>query len=261
MPGSAVNEVVKALKPVGLYMLDPVRLMNRIDTKFILSAGRLPDLLSGIKSHYAVLEINENRILSYLTSYLDTGEYLFFRQHVTDRPERHKVRYRTYESTGTTFLEVKKRTNKNRTIKWRTENRLTPGNTCDEIACRFISDYVPGKALHLRPVLTNCFKRITLAEKGFSERATIDYDLSFSDIYGNQVRYPYVAIVEIKREGYSFRSPLMDILKDLSVHPAGFSKYCFGASVLYDIPGRNILKEKQLLIKRIENEYLRCCST
>jgi hypothetical protein len=255
MSAREIANIVNSLDPVGLDEIDTVRLMNRIDTKFIFSTAKLRGILERINCHYKILEINEVRVFSYLTRYLDTSEYLFFNQHVTGKPERHKVRFRTYETTGTTFLEVKKRTNRNRTIKWRMENDLRSDNNCDDMANRFIKEYIPGEDLVLRPVLTNYFKRITLVEAGFNERVTIDYDLLFSDICGNQAGYPYVAIIELKRNGLVNHSPLASIMKNFSLHPAGFSKYCFGASVLYDIPRKNILKKKQSLINKIENEY------
>jgi hypothetical protein len=185
---------------------------------------------------------------------------LYFKQHVTGKPVRHKVRYRTYESTGITFLEVKKKTNRNRTIKWRMENDLTYDNKCDEGARRFIRESVPGAALELLPVLINSFISITLAGAGFAGRATIDFDLSFSDTLGKQIRYPFVSIVELKSEGNRNGSYLADVMKDFYIHPSSLSKYCFGASLLYDIPRRNILKEQQSLFKKLENEYNGYCN-
>ena len=118
-----------------------------------------------------------------------------------------------------------------------------------------------GEGLILKPVLVNNFKRITLVGSSFNERVTIDYDISFSDLTGRQLKYPSAAIIELKRPGYTNNSPFTSALKALSVHPTGFSKYCFGASVLYDIPRKNILKEKHSLIKKIEDEYYKCTGT
>jgi hypothetical protein len=252
-----IKNILGSLAPVSLSEMDNVRLMDRVDIKYVLSAGRLSDLLIRLNGNYKVLEIDGNRIFSYFTRYLDTSGYYFFNQHVRGKPERHKVRFRTYESTGTTYLEVKKRTNRNRTIKCRIKNDLTSDNRCDEKASVFLKEYIPGDALQLHPVLVNSFKRITLVGSAFNERATIDFDLSFSDNAGKVAGYPHAAIIEIKKPGRFSRSPMADILKELSVHPTGFSKYCFGTSVLYDIPRKNIMREKIILINRIENEYYR----
>ena len=150
---------------------------------------------------------------------------------------------------------MKKTTNKNRTIKWRFENDLTSDNKCDENAFEFIKEYVPQKSLTLHPVLVCNFKRVTLVGSEINERVTIDYDLSYSDMDGNQVNFPFISIIEMKQQGFSSRSPVVNILKKYSIHPTSFSKYCIGTAIFYDIPRKNILKSKLLLINKIENEY------
>jgi hypothetical protein len=249
-----IKEILNSFTPIGLEEMDSVRLMNRVDTKYILPVTGITDFLTKMKGGYKVLAIDNNRMFSYNTTYLDTSDYLFFNQHVTGKLERNKVRYRRYEATGTTYLEVKKRTNKNRTIKWRIENDLTSTNKCDGIAYEFIKEYVPLKSLILKPILINRFSRITLVGSDFNERITIDSDLSFSDPDGNQFNLPFIAILEVKSEGFNNRSPVGNILKSFSIHPNGFSKYCIGAAILYDLPRKNILKQKFLLINKIENE-------
>jgi hypothetical protein len=256
----SIPEIIKVLdsfQPVGLDEMDNVRLMDRIDTKFVLSITKMPEMLLRLDGAYMALEINGSKVFSYKTTYLDTVDYMFYNQHITGRIQREKVRYRNYENTGTTFLEVKKRTNKNRTVKWRIENDLTSDNLCDAKASQFIQEYVPQKSLLLEPVLVNNFKRITLVSSEFNERVTIDYDLSFNDMKGNITGFPFLAIIELKRKGFASRSPVGNILKEYSVHPTGFSKYCIGTSILHNPPRKNILKSKFLLINKIENEYNR----
>jgi hypothetical protein len=253
-----IKEVLNSFIAIGLGEMNDVRLMNRFDTKYVMSIRRIPDILTRMDGGYKMLEINNNRSFSYFTTYLDTNDYLFFNQHVTGKLERNKVRYRKYETTGTTYLEVKKRTNKNRTIKWRIVNDLTSDSKCDDKAYEFIKEYVPEKSLLLKPVLLNRFNRVTLVGSEINERITIDYNISFSDPDGNQAGFPFIAILEVKREGFSNRSPLVNILKAYSIHPIGISKYCLGAAILCDLPRKNILKQKLLLINKIENEYNRC---
>jgi len=255
MPVPEIKGVLKSIAPISLNEMDKVRLMNRIDLKYVLSINRITALLARLDGNYRILEINEDRLFSYYTTYLDTSDYLFFNQHVTGRLERNKVRYRTYEATSTTFLEVKRTTNKNRTIKWRIENSLPSGSVYDERANEFIDKHIPHFSSLLKPVLINRFKRITLVGPDMNERVTIDFDLSFSKPCGNFSDLPNIAIVELKKERSSERTQMTKILKDLSVRPTGFSKYCIGNSILYDLPRMNILKSKHLLIKRIENEY------
>ncbi len=257
-----INEILDTFRPVGLDDIGNYRLMNRIDTKYLISVRKVPELMTSMDGDYRVLDINNNRIFSYYTTYLDTDDFLFYNQHVTGRLSRNKVRYRKYETTGLTFLEIKHKTNKNRTIKWRIEHNPGQGNECDRIACEFINEYLPQKTLRLKPVLISSFNRITLLGLEINERITIDRDLTYFDLDGNRVSFPYLSIIEHKRERLFNGSPMVKILKNNQIHATGFSKYCFGTALMQeDIPRKNMLKPKFLLINKIENEYNKLSDT
>jgi len=251
---SEVKNILDSYNSIMLEEMDNVRFMDRYDTKYLLPANRVPDLLDMMKSRYRVLEINEFRIASYTSVYLDTPDFDFFKQHVTGRTGRIKIRFRNYHSTGITFLEIKKKTKKNRTVKWRIENSFT-GDCCNESAVDFINRHVKVDTNVLKPVLINSFKRITLVGFNMPERVTIDMDLSYGRPEGETANLPLIAVVELKNEGFATRSHLSGIIKQLSVYPTAFSKYCIGNALLYDLPLKNILKPKLLLLNRIENEY------
>ena len=252
-----INSILEHFRPVGLEEMDGVKLMNRIDRKFVLSAGKIPLLLTMLNGGYRVLEINNTRSFLYSTTYLDTEDYLFFKHHVTGKLERNKVRYRKYETTGTTFLEVKRKTNTNRTVKWRikTENGTNIGN--DDASGQFLSRLISMDPDQLKPALFNNFNRITLVNGGLSERVTIDLNIGFSNNNSDPVEFPFLGIVEVKKGANSFRSETERALKELSIRPSGFSKYCIGSAIVNDIPRKNILKQKFLQLNKIENEYYR----
>jgi hypothetical protein len=254
-----INNILNSFAPVGLEEMDNVRLMDRIDTKYVLPAPLVLDLLEFMTEGYRVLEINGHRISSYDTTYLDTLDFLFFNQHVTGRIERSKVRFRKYNSTGVTFLEIKQKTKKRRTVKWRIENNLTE-NSCDMQAIKFINKHVPFSSEILKPVITNNFKRITLVGTEATERITLDMDLSFSGTDGQSSDLANIAIAELKSDGLAIRSPFSAIIRRLPVYPSEFSKYCVGNALIYDIPRKNILKPTLLLINKIENECNRSIS-
>ncbi len=252
-----ILEVLSSFSKIDLAEMDNVRLMNRTDTKYVMPVSMIPDVLTRMNGDYKVLEINGSRVFSYYTTYLDTGDYLFFNQHITGKLSRNKVRYRKYETTGTTFLEVKKKTNKNRTVKWRIENNLASDGTCDSAACEFINKHVPQRPLVLKPVLISIFQRITMVGAEVNERITLDYDISYSDPVGRKAGLPSIAVVEVKKDRFSDRSRITEIFKEQYVYPTGFSKYCIGNAVLNDLLRKNILKPKLLMINKIENEYNR----
>jgi hypothetical protein len=254
MPGPEINTPLNLFAPITLEEMSSIRLMNRMDTKFLFPRTLLPALLEKLSTSYRILEIEQNRALKYSSRYLDTDDMLFFNQHVTGKLARFKVRYRKYESTGATFLEIKKKTNKNRTIKWRIEDTISNG-MLGENASLFIKKHIPFNSFILQPNLDNMFTRISLAHIEAKERITIDFFISYTAIGGESTELPYLAIGEIKSEGYPSKSPFLIAVRQMGIQPTGFSKYCMGNALLKDIPKKNILKQKLLLLNKIENEY------
>lgn len=249
-----IKDIVDSFDSVSLEEMDAVKLMDRYDTKFLLHVKRVPELLKLMAKDYRVLEINGIRVSGYNTTYLDTPDYLFYNQHITDRDGRTKVRFRKYLSTEKTFLEIKKKNRKQKTVKWRIENNLQEG-TLDIAAGEFINNHIPVDSAALRPVISNSFKRITFVRYDIPERITLDLDLSFSGPDGGSRELPLVAIAELKSQGIAVRSPFSKLIRSLSFFPVGFSKYCTGLALLFDMPRKNILKQKILMLNRIENEF------
>jgi hypothetical protein len=248
-----IKSLIK-LKPVRLDAMDCVRFMNRTDTKFIFPVNRITELIQNLNGRYKVLEINKLKTQFYSTVYFDTPDYLFYNQHFNGNLERHKVRLRTYESTGQSFLEVKTKTNKNRTIKYRLNNYLFTGSFDGE-SSGFISEHSSVDPATLRPVLFNSFIRTTLISFATIERITIDFNLSFTDNRsGEHIEMPYLAVAELKKEGHSLSSPFNDCLKNMGIHPEGFSKYFIGSALLNSSLKQNVVKPKILKLKKIEDE-------
>lgn len=64
-----------------------------------------------------------------------------------------------------------------------------------------------------------------------TERLTIDTDLSFQNLTtGMKCSLPKLAIIELKRDGLQ-PSPILPMLRELRIHPGGFSKYCIGEAL------------------------------
>lgn len=254
MHNEDIIKVLTRLKPVRLAAMDCVRFMNRTDTKYVFPASKLNDLIVNLQGRYKVLEINKLKIHLYTTTYFDTPEYLFYNQHLNGQLARHKVRIRTYESTGESFLEVKTKTNKNETLKNRLNINSFTGSW-DTSHTDFITEHLALDPLILKPVLINHFIRTTLISFATIERITLDFNLSFTDFASGEYKgIPYLAVAELKKEGHSVTSAFNDILKNMGIYSTGFSKYCIGSAILNDSLKKNILKPKLLKIKKIENE-------
>ena len=112
-------EVVQKFKAVSLDDLGAVKLLNRTDTKYFFSVRELPEVLAPMVSLYDILEIDGKRAFSYLTLYFDTPENRLYMMHHNGQANRFKVRMRKYVDSNLTFLEVKKKTQKGRTVKRR----------------------------------------------------------------------------------------------------------------------------------------------
>lgn len=248
---SALNEFI----PIGMGEIESFRLMSRIETKFVASATTFNSLIKTLASRYRILERSHTRIFPYTTTYFDTSDYLFYNQHIRGQLNRHKIRYRKYEYTGESFLEIKKKTNKGRTDKWRIPNDFSSGRF-DEDANMLLTQHLPVSSLLIRPVLVSNFSRITLINTDLKERITFDYDISFNDLKnGSKINLPYLTIAELKKDVYNHTGPFIGTIRKMNIHPTSFSKYCMGVALLNTSVKKNTLKPKLLSLKRIENEY------
>jgi len=246
--------ILNKFHPIGLDEMDSVNFMNRTDSKYLFNIDSLPALIESACSSYRVLEINSSRAFSYNTVYFDTEDYYLYNQHVVGKLGRYKIRVRTYETSNTSYLEIKNKTNKGRTVKSRIRKKndtmVNEGKGYD-----FIHEVIPGDTLkELHPMLSNRFTRITLTNLEVRERITLDFNISFSCINGKQVDLPFLAIAEIKRDKSSGLSPFFAEIKKMGIRETGFSKYCMGLSILDDVPKKNVFKSKMLMLNKIKNE-------
>jgi hypothetical protein len=242
-----LEEKLQEYTPITLEEMDTVKLMNRTDTKFFFHVNLLSEILERAKEYYRVLEISNRRQFQYHTTYFDTPDLLLYNEHLNGKLNRYKVRQRRYDVTGKEFFEVKYKTNKGRTLKSRIEN-----NNCqclNEQTNTFLQKKTPYNNNILEQALKNDFFRITLVNNRLSERATLDYDINFSD-FSNEYHCPLLGIAEIKQDNQSGSSMLLQIIKELGIRPQGISKYCLGVASLYPNVKINRLKPQ---INKINN--------
>ncbi len=245
-----LSGLLRGMPGIPLGGLEGVRLMNRFDTKYILPAFLLKEVFERVGKEYYILEIDERRIASYETVYYDWPSGRFFLDHVNGKLNRNKVRIRKYTESNLEFLEVKRKTNTQRTRKFRIS--LDSGEEVfDERGLAFLGNYISGDLRQLQPVMINRFKRITLVNREKSERVTMDVDLSYSDIEGKrEIFLPRLSIIEIKQEKSS-TSAMKNVLLDLRIKSRGISKYCLGISLLGLADKTNNYKRKIRFIQKI----------
>ena len=244
-----LGRLVERFEPISLSAMKNVSLLNRTDTKYVMSASQLCSALARLSERYRVLDIDATRLNHYQTLYFDTQDLALYRRHHDGGRNRYKVRYREYVDSHLFYLEVKYKTNKNRTIKSRLR---TPGVTT-EFGARgvdFVRAHFPYDVGALGPTLLNDFLRITLVSKFKVERLTLDVNLQFRH-GGAGAALPGVAIAEVKQQGFSLQSDFIRQMRALDVRSTGFSKYCMGISMLYEGVKRNNFKPRELLVKKI----------
>ena len=219
----AIQEILASYRSLTLEKAEAVKLMHRIDTKYIVTVDDAIRLLQDVREDYHVLEIASQRTGIYSSTYYDTNDRQMFYSHVTGRFPRYKVRERTYSQNGLKFFEVKQKCNKGRTSK----RRISIAENSAE-ANDWIPQKSPFRADELAPSLINSFERITLINNELTERVTLDFNLHFRSPAGVTTPvYDRVAIVELK-QNKTAESPLKKYLRSKGVRSGGVSKYCTG---------------------------------
>ena len=247
-----MNDILTTFSPISLEQMSGVKLMNRTDTKFVTNTERLRQLLEMAREDYYVQEIDGERNLEYDTTYFDTTQFDMYNQHQWGHTNRQKIRFRTYCISGLQFMEVKTKNNHGRTKKKRIE--VEDMDVQDEEKRLFLAKHLRYGVDTLRPALNNHFSRITLVNKGKTERLTIDSALSFNNLVsGKHLDMGPLVVIELKRDGQVF-SPVLQMLRQLRIHPHGFSKYSMGSAMTNPELQVNRFKRKLIEVDKLVNQ-------
>jgi len=240
------------MQEISLKEMECVRLMNRMDTKFMLPVHGLNELLGKVAPEYDILVIDGIRIASYKTIYYDTPSLRFFHEHVNGKLNRYKIRVRSYLDSDLHFLEIKQKLNTGKVRK----NRIQIKNISsdfDQEAVNLVKQYTSDDLLLLFVSLTDAFQRITLVNKSRTERVTIDFDLSFQKPGENErIALPHLGIIEIKQDK-AFLSTMGEALMTARIKKSGISKYCLGISITDPSEKLNNLKQTIRNLQKITN--------
>ena len=245
---------LEALAPITLEEMDGVKLLNRIDSKYLTDEATLVAILSdAAAAGYRVLETGGARISPYDSVYFDTPGLRMFLDYHNRWLRRQKVRTRAYLNSGDAFLEIKKKTNKGRTRKKRTGIPMAdlPDFRSDPDACRYLDGHSAFHASDISPVLETLFHRITLVNPNKTERLTIDTCLCFKNLRTHlETSLQDAVIIELKQDGRA-ESQMKRILLDCRVKPLRISKYCIGTALTDPGAKANRFKEKIRKIQKI----------
>ena len=229
--------------------LNKANLMDRVDVKFMLPLKILPQLLQQLQNHYSVLEIKGKRVSQYYNKYYDTQDLNFYQAHHNGKLNRYKLRQRTYVDTNTSFLEVKFKNNRKRTIKSRI-NCHTDSKS-DKQCHDFITQQMGTPFNDLIVSQQSGYNRIALANEETAERLTLDFNLWYQASHGSDKVVPSgFFIAELKQYKRSKLSPFFQLMSENNLFPTSFSKYCIGCALLY----KNVVKTNQFkaVLRKVE---------
>ena len=234
---------------ISLSEMDDVKLMSRTDTKFAFNDIKLPVLLQKLSEHYRILEIDGERIHHYKSLYFDTEDRKFYLDHHNSRVNRNKIRFREYVGSGLTFLEIKLKNNKGKTIKKRIKVKSMPVELTEKQ--KEYIDKIVGYHLDVSAKQWINFSRITFVHKTQKERLTMDVNLTFKN-KKQEGDLKNIVIAEVKQERMSRSSDFMRIAKEMSILPMRLSKYCISTLSLNPELKHNKFKEKLLFINKLK---------
>jgi hypothetical protein len=239
---------LSAFHSISLSEMDNVKLMQRIDTKYVVNVSLLPTILEQLHTTYRILEIKGNRQAKYKTLYFDTSNLNDYHTHHRGKANRHKIRMRQYIDSNLYFLEIKKKNNKGRTTKERISINQFSNNLAD------FNDFLERHGISTKdynPSLLNSFSRITLVDTDNPQRITIDTNLTVTHPVKNiHKELKNLAVIEIKQAQRS-RSLFASALKEHHILPKSISKYGIGIAMLYDTVKYNRFKSKLLYLQKI----------
>ncbi|MBR0310391.1 MAG: polyphosphate polymerase domain-containing protein [Paludibacteraceae bacterium] len=255
-----IDDILQQFAPITLQEMEAVKLMNRIDTKYVMPMSLLPQLLQLAQQDYFVQAINGKRTGDYDTVYYDTEDLEMYIRHHDRQLVRQKIRVREYVDSHLFFLEVKRKNNKGRTKKKRISIpsfTLTPDTVGQGKLTWRVDDFLAAKSWYhfeqITPRLRTAFTRITLVNTQKTERLTIDTALAFTNLRScRMVTYPEMVIVELKRDG-NVPSPMIGIMQQLRIKPLKISKYCIGTAMTTPEVKQNRFKLKIRKLAKLLN--------
>ncbi len=229
--------------------MDNVKLLDRVDTKYMFRDTLLPVILNKMKDNYRVLEIEGKRYNHYETLYFDTDNFGLYIRHHNGKLNRYKFRSRKYVESNLNFFEIKFKNNKGRTIK----ERIKRPEMVYEIKNKsgeFVKAVSKMDPSMLKPKLWVNYVRITFVNKHSQERLTVDTRLHYKDD-NNTVDYNGLVIAEVKQGSGRDKSPFIQLMRDNSILAKSISKYCLGVVSLNPDIKKNRFKPTLLYLNKL----------
>lgn len=236
METTNLTSKLKEYTTISLEQLNAsMSFLERIEAKYLLNLHQLDKILAELQDKFYVLSINDVNVFSYDNIYMDTKDYLFYKQHEQGEAQRIKVRTRHYVDSGDLVYFEFKLKEGGLLRKFRYPCGLEGHGVMNRDAQRFYTSLCQSLSLSyakepLFPSVQTRCKRITLCSKTSDERVTIDFDVEMNDLRDTADRWiklGNIAILESKSTSDNCYSK--KLMKKMKVKAAsGCSKYCLG---------------------------------
>jgi hypothetical protein len=254
-----ITQTLEKFAPITLQEMEGVKLLNRIDTKYLTDEATLQKVLAdAAAAGYRTLVAEGVKISPYNSIYFDTPDLRMFLDHHNRRLVRQKVRTRVYVNSGEAYLEIKRKNNHGRTKKKRIgiqEYEMMEFSS-NPAACAYLQKHSWFSVGDIRPVLSTAFERITLVNPAQTERLTIDTRLQFKNYRTRKTAsLEDAVIIELKQDGHA-ASQMKKILLDNRVKPVRISKYCIAETLTDPSIKSNRFKVKVRTIEKTINKKI-----
>lgn len=244
--------------------------LKRIDRKFLLTKDQFKEVLDDLKKDFRVLEIWENRVFDYDNVYMDTEDYLFYKQHQAWVNPRTKIRTRLYKDSDLAFFEYKFKKDWV-TSKYRYEFPIEEHGKMTKGKQRFFAGVWQSvnnwaKAPIISWAIRTSYKRVTLVSKIWEERLTIDFNIKTENLRNpeqKEVDLKNLVIVESKSMSENCKS--LEVMKAHNIPLAkACSKYSLGVvyaglAEKYDHFAETMEKIKEIRLDTLKNRKREQC--
>ncbi|MFO7167319.1 MAG: polyphosphate polymerase domain-containing protein [Chloroflexota bacterium] len=212
-------------------------LQTRADNKYFLPWSVFSTFMETLQRTHVMLDIDGQRIFTYDTQYFDTADLHNYWCHVQKRRKRFKVRSRRYVDNGQYFFEIKLKSGRGETVKYKIKYREEDWGAVTPAAAAFLKEclhksYGIEFAEPLMPTVRTVYQRITVMALDNSERITCDFNLAFgaSNRWQGRMADDYVLVETKSARG---RGKADQLLWRLGARPTSGSKYCLGVSLIW----------------------------
>jgi hypothetical protein len=217
-------------------LVEVAELLHRTDRKYVVTEAQLSELVVALEGDVRVLSVEGRRSARYDSVYFDTPQRESYLASAHRRRRRFKVRTRSYLDSQQTYLEVKVRDARRRTVKLRTPYAFDDRGILNAAAYEFLTQiFIEHGLAHdavaaLVPTLHTEFCRVTLFIPSAGCRMTLDTELRLDRPDGDAVAVADLIILETKSDAGDRR--VDRLLWRMGVRPQSVSKFAIGSALL-----------------------------